>query len=139
MSLLCLTVIMPGPEKRSRNSLLVAQAAVSAMLDRFGAMRPHVEVRDLSTGFEAYFLLPMEPDQAKREACAIEDTHPLGRLFDIDVILPSGEPLSRESIGAQPRRCLLCEHEARWCMRNHTHTHAELMARIDEMLQDYVH
>ena len=45
------------------------------------------EVRDLETGFEAYFVVDMAPLEAKQLCCRIEDSHPLGRLMDIDVIV----------------------------------------------------
>ena len=59
-------------------------------------------------------------------------------MFDLDVMTRAGEPVSRADIGLAPRRCLLCDREARWCMRNHTHTREELMARIGEMIDAYV-
>ena len=68
----------------------------------------------------------------------LEDTHPLGRLFDADIILPEGRPLSRTELGAPPRRCLLCDREARFCMRNGSHTREELHAKIAQMIADYV-
>lgn len=137
-TLVCLTVVMPGAVKRNLHSLIVANAALTAVLECF---RPHlidIEVRDLVTGYEAYLVIDMEALSAKELSCQIEDEHPLGRLFDIDVLSTDGIPLSRAQVGDAPRRCLLCEHESRWCMRNHTHTQAELHARISQMIDDYV-
>ena len=94
---------------------------------------------DLETGFEAYAFTKLPLLEAKRMACRIEEEHPLGRLFDIDVIDPTGTPVSRQSIGVEPRRCLLCEREARYCMRNHTHSREELQARIEKIVDEYVH
>ena len=53
-SLICMTVQLPGPEKRNRNSLLIAEAGMEALLNRFGSVLRHVQVKDLETGFEAY-------------------------------------------------------------------------------------
>ena len=137
-TLVCLTVVMPGPVKRNAASLIVAQAALTALIGRFGGDVTRMEVRDLPTGYEAYLLTPLPPAEVKRAACAMEDTHPLGRLFDLDVLDAAGIPLSRADLGLAPRRCLLCERDARWCMRNHTHTTGELAARIGEMIDAYV-
>lgn len=131
-ALLCLTVIMPGAEKRNALSLTVADASLEALRAAFPGV--DIEERDLPTGFEAYLLVPMSPLEAKRLAVRIEDSHPLGRLFDLDVVTPQG-PLSRRDIGEAPRRCLLCGREARLCMRSHAHTHDELMVRIREMVE----
>lgn len=93
--------------------------------------------RDLITGYEAYLITPMPLLEAKRVAVEIEDTHPLGRLFDIDVIDAQGIPVSRDRVGGQPRRCLVCDHEARFCMRMRWHTQEEIWARIKQMTDDY--
>ncbi len=137
-TLVCLTVIMPGKVKRNLQSLVVAQAAVTALVSAFGDSMLRLELRDLPTGYEAYLVTPLSNDEAKRETCRIEDSHPLGRLFDLDVIDADGVPVSRESIGLNPRKCLICDREARWCMRNRTHTADEISARIDEMIKAYV-
>ena len=137
-TLVCLTVIMPGKVKRNLQSLIVAQAALTALVCAFGDSMLKLEVRDRQTGYEAYLETPISHGEAKRKTCSIEDTHPLGRLFDLDVIDADGVPISRETIGLNPRKCLICDNEARYCMRNRTHTLSELSARIDEMIEAYV-
>ena len=89
------------------------------------------------TGYEAYWIVRAEARSVKRQMCGIEDFHPLGRLFDLDVIQSDATPLSRTDVGFAPRRCLLCDQEARWCMRNHTHTQEEILQRIDEMVREF--
>lgn len=137
-TLVCLTVIMPGKVKRNLQSLIVAQAALTALVSAFGDSMLKLEVRDRQTGYEAYLETTLSHGEAKRKTCSIEDTHPLGRLFDLDVIDADGVPISRETIGLNPRKCLICDNEARYCMRNRTHTLSELSARIDEMIDAYV-
>ena len=139
LTLVCLTVIMPGSVKRNRLSLAVARAATEAIRVEFADSITQMEERDLETGFEAYVLVSLPTLETKQIACRIEENHPLGRLFDIDVIAPDGTPLSRASVGAQPRRCLLCNNEARFCMRNHTHTPEQIQAHIAEIVEAYVH
>ena len=132
-SLLCLTVQLPGAEKRNATSLVIARAGVEAIRDAF---HPEFEeIRDLETGYEAYFLVPLSGQEAKRMACQIEDTHPLGRLMDIDVLIADSLCVSRTDIGLQPRKCLLCGNEVRYCMRAKTHTTAELLDKIEEMVK----
>ena len=151
-SLLCMTVQLPGAEKRNRTSLAIAKAGVEAIREAF--QPSYEELRDLETGFEAYFLVSLPAPEAKRLACHIEDTHPLGRLMDIDVFTPtvsychserseeSVSPtaigaISRQDIGLEPRKCLLCGNEVRYCMRAKSHTTSELLARIEEMVNCY--
>ncbi len=137
-TLVCLTVIMPGKVKRNLQSLVVAQAAVTALVSAFGDRMLKLELRDRQTGYEAYLVTPLSNEEAKRETCRIEDTHPLGRLFDLDVIGPDEVPVPRAAIGQSPRKCLICGNEARYCMRSGAHSQAELAARIDEMIDAYV-
>ena len=137
-TLVCLTVVMPGSVKRNLYSVVTAQAALTALLDRLGEHIQAVRARDLETGYEAYLITGLPALEAKRVTCDIEDSHPLGRLFDIDVMDSDGMPITRQTVGGEPRRCLLCDHEARWCMRNHSHSQEELMAHIQRLVNDYV-
>lgn len=162
-TLVCLTVVMPGSVKRNQQSLTAAHAAVEAMRKAFGIKEnkglspletlenpenlvplenpeppaPTLLELDLETGYEAYLITPLPLLEAKRIAVTIEDTHPLGRLFDIDVINTDGIPVARNDIGEKPRRCLVCEHEARYCMRMRWHTQEEIWAKINEMVDLY--
>ena len=56
--------------------------------------------------------------------------------MDMDVLGASG-PVSRTDIGLEPRKCLLCNREARFCMRARTHTTGELLLKIGEMVADF--
>ena len=130
-ALVCLTVIPPGSEKRTDWSVRVAQAGACAV--RASLSPVWEEARDLDTGYEWYFLADGTPAAVKTACCSIEDTHPWGRLMDIDVLesAPSGAvPLSRASVGRLPRRCLVCERPARECMRSRAHTLEQLQERI---------
>lgn len=133
-ALLCLTVQLPGPEKRNALSLEIARAGVEAIEKRFNPV--FKETNDLETGFEGFFIVDGQPLEVKRAAAELEDTHPLGRLMDLDVIGPEG-PLGRADIGLPQRRCLLCEKPARYCMRAGSHTHEELMAKIKQLVSSY--
>ena len=137
-TLVCLTVIMPGNIKRNLSSLIVSQAAINDLLGSLEGNIVDVVTRDLPTGYEAYVVTSLSRQEAKLLACKIEDTHELGRLMDIDVLDADGIPVKRESVGSQPRKCLMCDNEARYCMRNRTHTPQELNAKIQEMIDAYV-
>lgn len=136
LTLVCLTVQLPGSEKRNADSLVIGGAGLAAVLERFGSAVSHVQVRDLPTGYEAYFLVSMGAQEAKRLACRIEDEHPLGRLMDIDVVGADG-PLSRQDIGLPARKCLLCGNDVRFCMRAKSHSTEELLAKIQQMVNNY--
>jgi len=137
-SLLCLTVVMPGKVKRNESSLIVAKAAVKAVTAAFeGNITDSIE-RDLPTGYEYFLITAINEKEAKEIACDIEEKHPLGRLFDIDIIGHDLVPIERSAVGRPPRQCLLCDHEARYCMRNHSHTADEIAEKIKSMIAEYL-
>lgn len=160
-TLVCLTVVMPGSVKRNQQSLIVAHAAVEQMIesyelgvrsyelgvrnDELGVRSDELGIRfggrlierDLETGYEAYLITPLPLLEAKRIAVQIEDTHPLGRLFDIDIIDKDGVPVSRDRVGSHPRCCLVCNRKARYCMRMRWHTQEEIWERINAMVDEY--
>ncbi len=136
-SLLVLTIVMPGNVKRDELSLAAAEAAVGGLRTAFQNHILEFEEFDLFTGFEAFARIALTPEETKRIACGIEDTHPLGRLFDIDVIDPQGMPLSRTTLGIAPRKCLMCDNDARVCMRSGAHSYTDLRAHIASMINHY--
>ena len=50
-TLVCLTVVMPGSVKRNLYSVVTAQAALTALLDRLGEHVQATRARDLVTGY----------------------------------------------------------------------------------------
>ena len=135
-TLVCLTVVLPGPVKRDTRSLKVAEAAVAAVREVLAPT--YKELWDLETGYEGYFLVDGPLLDVKKACCEIENEHPYGRLMDLDVLERVGEtvvPVSRDRVGEKPRRCLLCDRPARECMRAHTHTPSEISAAIDRILE----
>lgn len=133
-TLLCLTVMLPGTVKRSALSLSIASAAVSAIHGAFAL--EFEELRDLETGYEGYFVVAMNPLEAKWLSSSLESEHPLGRFFDLDVITKSG-PLSREDYGLPVRRCIICGKPVRECMRERNHTTEDLLQKIEEAVRHY--
>lgn len=68
-----------------------------------------------------------------------EETHPFGRLIDIDiVILKEGMvvPVSREAFNYAPRQCFICEQTAKVCARNRKHSLEELESHILAVYQE---
>lgn len=93
------------------------------------------------TGEEAILLLDADPKEMKRSMIELEESHPLGRLWDIDVLGQDAVPLSRSQFNYPRRTCLLCGQDAKICGRSRAHTHEELFwhaARIlDKFFRDH--
>lgn len=97
----------------------------------------HFEESRENTGPQAFFLLRADAAAVKEKMTAIEESHPLGRLFDIDVLGTDGLSLSRSSIGLSPRSCLICGGNAKACARNRNHSIELILWRTAQILNDY--
>lgn len=137
-TLLVATVVAPGKYKLTHRTSIIAEAEREALYFRFAGHICNSLSLDLPSGHETWLSLDIDPQEAKRIAVDIEDTHTLGRLFDIDIITSSLAPLSRTETGSAPRRCLLCGEDARVCMRAHTHTPDEVDASISRLVDAYM-
>jgi holo-ACP synthase CitX len=73
------------------------------------------------------------PRRIKEMAVALEEHLPWGRLLDMDVLTASGA-LSRKELGFPPRKCLLCDEEAKICARLGKHGFEELRSKAEELL-----
>ncbi|MDD4725887.1 MAG: citrate lyase holo-[acyl-carrier protein] synthase [Tissierellia bacterium] len=89
------------------------------------------------TGAEGYVSVDTEAELLKSIMVSLEKDHPLGRIFDIDVFDKDHNQMSRTDLGLETRTCLLCNKDARICMREKNHTYEELIARIEEVSKDY--
>lgn len=130
-----MTVVMPGPEKLTPTSRYIAEVGRHIIEDTF--IIKETLHRDTAAGPEALYAVEGQALEVKRTCAAIEDQHPLGRLLDIDVIAPDSAPLSREALGLEPRRCLVCGQHAHSCVRSQRHTIPEVLQVIEEMVRNY--
>jgi len=81
--------------------------------------------------------------QVKHALVLLEEGHPRGRLWDIDVLDRDGRPLSRAEAGQSPRRCFVCGAPAHECrvLKRHSLEETSLAAEtiylgpiVDEVL-----
>ncbi len=85
------------------------------------------------TGCEALWAMEAEASWLKVQMTAIEESCPLGRLFDIDVIDVDGTHLSRET----ERSCLICGGPVRACARSRKHSAEALYAKAQEIICEH--
>ena len=130
-------VNMPGPVKLNDDSVFIHAQGIQAIhniLADNGMVCKHEQIFNKKSGIEGYFLIDYPSLEMKQLTCKIEDNHPLGRLFDMDVLGIDARPISRDQIGLSKRKCLLCENDGVYCSRNRTHSVQELQQRIKEMI-----
>lgn len=146
------TLVVPGPDKRPPWTDAVFAEAERAVRDAVAAGGWRVtaaEVRRAApAGPEAIWGLAADPRDVKLALVAAEDGHPLGRLWDLDVVVARGAvagigaaasmpapvampmpmPVSRVELGAPVRSCLACPRPAASCARARSHDLPVLLA-----------
>ena len=127
--LLSLTLVAPGAVKRSPLLDAIFAAALDAIRPLVDDARARIEAVD-DSGHHALYLLDGDAREWKMRVIALENRAPLARLWDIDIIDRDGVAVSRRDLGLPPRRCLLCDADAKTCARERRHSIAELQADI---------
>ena len=124
---------IPGPIKTNdkiKKAFLSGKEALFSTLKKENiSVLSQIEF-DNKTGNEIILAVNYPADKIKELTTEIEENHPFGRLFDMDVIGTDGEKLSRSVY----RKCLICGCQAQECARSRNHTVAEMQAKIEEML-----
>ena len=140
---------IPGPEKVSVLTPQLLQVSITCLEQRLnlaGIDIIHSEQQTTAAGEEALYILTPESEaedpfhrrlrqKIKLMLVEIEDSDPLGRLFDLD-LWQGDSQVKRSELGLPPRRCLLCEEAAVICAREQRHSLSELKQSIDLLLQN---
>ncbi|MCL1994514.1 MAG: citrate lyase holo-[acyl-carrier protein] synthase [Spirochaetes bacterium] len=137
------TLNIAGPRKRSPladRSFHAGVKLAEVLFRRLGYTLAECVKTDAPTGLECLWvvhgdaaLAVADAGRLKTELCRLEDEHPLGRLFDMDVIGQDGQKLSRG--GTRP--CLICDRPGHDCARNRTHPAEEVAARTHQIMEEY--
>lgn len=134
------TLNIPGPIKdssRYREIHDLGMDLISNTLKSEDYDIEYMEKINKSTGPEGYFSINIDPLELKKITVKIENEHALGRLFDIDIFDSNIEQIARAELGLGPRKCLICENEAKVCNKAASHSIEELLNRIDNIYNLY--
>lgn len=129
---------IPGPVKTNADITKVFHDGVSDIKDYLKKAR--IQILDCTeynekTGNELIIATDTADSRTLKEAMtAIEENHPLGRLFDIDVIACDGTKLSRSTF----RKCFICNAQAQECASSRKHSVPEMQEFIDSKIQEYL-
>ena len=132
--LLCFTMNIAGPVKTTP---LIERGFYEGLALLDGCLPKEKflfrESRVLPTGCEGYYVISMPAGALKRLCTHFEEKHPLGRLFDMDVIDTAGVKLERET----ERSCMVCGAAGRVCAASRAHSSEQLQAVTSRMLMQY--
>lgn len=135
------TLNIPGSRKAhslAGKAFAIARAAMLVRLEKAG-MRivQSIESRE-KTGFEGIYAVEGDAGAMKALAVSIEETHPIGRLFDIDVLTRDGTALRGVDAGRSERKCLLCGGPVWECARARTHSAEQLSLRAAGLIREHL-
>ena len=123
------TVVSPGADKDdavARSACAAAVEAVRGLVGRRGWRLAAERSASGVTGPEWLAAVDASGMEVKAALVALEESEPLGRLWDLDVVVGpvAGQPvvLSRRDLGLEPRRCLVCDLDAAGCARSRRHS-----------------
>lgn len=140
-SLISFCINMPGEIKDNAAAHQLQAAGVFAVQRELKALgwrvSAHASWRHI-TGPEAFWSVAVPAATLKSAMITLEQQHPLGRLFDLDVLQADGRSLSRREFDLPPRRCLICDELAAACGRSRRHSSEELQVRIHQILHTYL-
>lgn len=138
--IISLTLVTPGAVKdtmRYRNTMGVALQACDQMLWQRGWQMLDRQVFWLPTGAEAMWCVAHPATELKAQCIELEQTHPLGRLWDFDIFCPQNGQVGRHSLDRSTRRCLVCDEPAHSCARSRRHPLDEVVSRVEELINGW--
>jgi holo-ACP synthase len=140
-SLISFTLNIPGPCKDRQLYRKIHQEGMGCIIESLcKADHPIVykSVEYKHTGVEGYICTQGTSGEAiKKITVMIEETHDLGRLFDMDVMDGKFYPISRKSLGFSERKCLICSDNPLICRKKQKHTLEDLIKEIEKIAQKY--
>jgi holo-ACP synthase/triphosphoribosyl-dephospho-CoA synthase len=138
--LICLTMNIPGPHKNfpwARRCFFAGLEALKQNLRAQETSIRHEESAEGPAGYRAFIAAAGNGPELKAAALRIEETHPLGRLLDIDVLDNKGK-ISRAALDAGERTCLICGNSAFACGRSRAHSTEELTAAVIHIMERFL-
>ena len=141
LALVSFTLNIPGRYKAyslAERAFVLGMGLIERQLERAGVAVAHREEKRAATGYEFLLAAEAPAEAVKRITVAIEESHPLGRLFDIDVLGCDGIPLRGDGLGRGERTCLVCGGPVWECARNRAHPAEQLARKVGELLRDFL-
>lgn len=136
--ILSFTMNIPGPVK---DTPLIRRAFQEGLTLLDQNLHPDAIMESLITrsvtGCEALLAVDSDPHGLKRITTRLEDTHPLGRLFDMDVLDENLCKLDRYLVDGGDRGCIVCGRPGRDCASRRLHSVNELQRAVHKIMVNH--
>lgn len=136
-TVLCAKINYPGKNKnthQAKKAFCVLKQLLLSLFDENIVLTKDLHGLD---GDSLILVLNLNMTEAKSTTIQIENSHPLGRLFDIDIYDKEGSPISREKFDLKPRGCIVCGKNARECILNNKHSIDEILNKVNLIIDSF--
>lgn len=137
LPVVCGKINYPGRNKNTeeaKKAFLVLQHYLKRKFDTYSEF---TQILDGYDGSSILIAAKIKPLEAKYIAVTIEENHYLGRLFDIDVYIKDGSSIGRKKINRDARRCIICNDDARVCIKLNRHGLEETIQMTNRFVSKY--
>lgn len=137
LPVLCAKTNYPGTDKNTKEAVFVFNRLCEAITEIYQEEMVYSDILEGADGKSFLAVLGMDGAVAKIAGISIEESHKLGRLFDIDIYQSDGTPIDRRSLKQTARRCILCGNDARWCIKGNHHDIASVIDSINRYIKEF--
>lgn len=135
--LLSISLISPGGVKKNKLLEYIFDRALQVIvlfIDKNKITINEKIILNEDTGLYALFALEINPLSLKKHMIEIEESLPIARLWDLDVLDENGKIISRTEVDNNlPRKCLICDNNAKICARERKHSINEIYRKMQSL------
>lgn len=132
--LICFTMNIAGPVKTSPDIVRAFRYGLGELEKRLKGYSVPLRRTDYeNSGPTAYYSVVGDASEIKGICVEIEESLPLGRLFDMDVLEVGGKKLERKL----ERRCIICGAPGKGCSAGRLHSVAELQKETNRIISEH--
>jgi holo-ACP synthase CitX len=126
---------IPGAKKNIKEAYILINIFKNIVADMINL----VDITYIDESDGPYYLLTINhQNDLKLKLIDIENNHQLGRLIDLDLFINANHSISRNDLGINRRKCLICERDAILCNREQKHSYIDIIKEIENKVQFYL-
>ena len=139
-TLVTIRINYPGIEKSNYITDDIVNIIYNDILTYYGKFIVFEDKYKNKEGIVAHFLFDLDFVNVKKEMINVEEEHILGRCLDIDVYAYKKDKvigISGSDLFKKPRKCFICDLDAKLCSRAQTHTMEEIKNYFEVAYKEY--
>jgi len=136
-TIVCARVNYPGLYKINDKSIKIIEVIKEVLKNTFNSFIVYDLYEVTYEGPLLIMVIAKDSKAVKKDAINIEESHPIGRLVDIDVYDEDGIGISRDVLGFSKRKCFICKNDAHACVRSRAHNEKDIKEYIHNIIDNF--